>query len=416
MSATQPVECQEAFLDRSLERLRVEDEMRDLLCFPYREIRFELPLRRHDGGMVVHKGYRIQHNQSRGPFKGGLRFHPSVDQEHFRQLASLMTWKTALANVPFGGAKGGIDCDPTTLEAGELETLVKRFAERLQDVIGPDRDIPAPDMGSGPREMAWILDAYASDHGHRPEVVTGKPLQLGGSPGRLEATGRGVALAAAWAARERGIDLKGARVAVQGFGNVGMHAACFLSEKGARVVAVSDSGGGVYRQDGLDVCDIARKTRGDGGTLSVTDIECGGEALSNRELLELEVELLVPAALGGVIDEDNAGTLRAAMIVEAANMPLTCAAADALEERGIPVVPDLLANAGGVIVSYLEWVQNHQRYCWNVERVNGELEQLLRAAWDRVRECAAAERRCWRSAAYDLAIDRVVEASKLRGF
>jgi glutamate dehydrogenase (NAD(P)+) len=414
--AHSPLECTEAFLEAALERLGADGEMRTLLEGPYREIMVELPLRDDDGELRVFHGYRVQHDHSRGPFKGGLRYHPHVDMDHFRGLASVMTWKTAVVDVPFGGAKGGVDCDTHELSPRELEVLTKRFTDKMQEVLGPNRDIPAPDVGTGPREMAWVLDQYSKTEGHEPGVVTGKPVQLGGSPGRTEATGRGVAMVAEWAAAELGLSMDGATVAVQGFGNVGTYAVRSLAERGADVVAVSDARGGVHRPAGLDVEALVAAREGTEGYVPVREIGVEGEEISNAELLTLDVDVLVPAAIEAVLTGENAGDLSATLVVEAANLPTTCDAAAILADRGIPVVPDILANAGGVIVSYLEWVQNRERYRWEEERVNRELEAFLRRAWSSVRDRAREEGVDFRTAAYELAAGRVMEATRLRGF
>lgn len=405
----------EQFLDRAFKKLQIEDELGHLLRACYREVRFELPLKRDDGSIALYTGYRVQHDQSRGPFKGGLRFHPDVDMDHFVALATLMTWKCALLNLPFGGAKGGVDCDPAKLSERELEILTKRLVERIAMIIGPDRDIPAPDMGTGPREMAWIVDAYAHQNGYTPGVVTGKPIQLGGSLGRVEATGRGVAQITALAAKAAGIDLQQATVAIQGSGNVGSHAARFLAERGASIVAISDVGGGRHDPDGLDIDKLFEQLTEGQRLPSVKDFDVG-DAISNKGLLELEVDILVPAAIGNVINSENARQIAAGLIVEAANMPVNCEADAILRDRGITIVPDILANAGGVTVSYLEWVQNRQRYQWDEQQVNDELEQRLETAWQAVSARAEDEAVDLRLAAYMIAIERVKQAVDMRGF
>lgn len=407
----------EHFLDRAFELLSLSPEMRQLLCSPYREVRFELPLKRRDGSINLFYGYRVQHNQSRGPFKGGLRFHPDVDLEHFVALAEIMTWKTSLMDLPFGGAKGGINCNAAELSVEELETLTKRYVQRMAMLLGPDRDIPAPDLGTGPREMAWILDAYAHQAGFNPGVVTGKPIELGGSPGRLEATGYGVAEVAAMASAAHGLDMDGAMVAIQGVGNVGFHAARTFSGMGAKVVALSDSRCGIHNPAGIDVGEtLDRIVAGKKQHKSLEDLEGDFEKITNDELLELNVDLLVPAAIGGVIDEDNAGKIKAKIIVEAANMPVTCSADSLLRENGIVVIPDILANAGGVTASYLEWVQNRQRYRWSKGTVFKNLKNRLQKAWKTVRERSAKDDLNYREAAYVIAVERVVRAIELRGF
>ncbi|MBI1312296.1 Glu/Leu/Phe/Val dehydrogenase [bacterium] len=404
------------FLDCALQRLQVNDEIQALLRSPFREIKFELPIRMGDGQIRLFHGFRVQHDKSRGPFKGGLRYHPDVDMEHFRALASVMTWKCALVDIPFGGAKGGINCDPSSLSRQDREVLTKRFTERLGHMIGPDRDIPAPDMGTGQREMAWILEGYSEENGYTPDVVTGKPIQLGGSYGRQEATGRGVSLVTSWAAEETGIDLKKATVAIQGFGKVGRHAAKCLSEKGATIVAVSNVKGGVYSADGLDIPELFAATSDSEKLTDLSAVATSADKLSNNELLELKVDILIPAAVSDVINEDNADHVQADMIVEAANLPITFDGAAILTDRRIRVVPDILANAGGVTVSYLEWVQNRQRYRWSEKKVNRKLNDTLRRAWQAMLRRADEEEVTFRMAALLIAIERVCEATELRGF
>lgn len=407
----------EHFLDHAFDLLSVSSEMRQLLRSPYREVRFELPLQRKDGSIKLFYGYRVQHNQSRGPFKGGLRYHPTVDLEHFVALAEIMTWKTSLHDLPFGGAKGGINCNASELSVEELETLTKRYVQRLSMLIGPDRDIPAPDLGTGPREMAWIVDAYAHHAGFNPGVVTGKPIELGGSLGRLEATGYGVAQIAAMACVAQGMKIKGATVAIQGVGNVGAHAARTFSELGAKVVALSDSHCGIYHEKGFDVAaTLGSITEAKKQHKSLENMEGGFARIENKELLELEVDLLVPAAIGGVIDERNAEKINATMIVEGANMPVTCSADAILRNKGIVVVPDILANAGGVTASYLEWVQNRQRYRWSKQKVFDNLKNRLQQAWETVVERSASANLNYREAAYVVAVERIIRAIELRGF
>ena len=406
--------CARHHLERAMDRLDLDGGMRELLVEPKRVVELTLPLRRDDGSIAAYKAFRAQHDDARGPFKGGLRFHPSVDREHVLGLAQLMTWKTALLDLPFGGAKGGIAVAPRDHSAAELERLTRALAAGLDPVIGPDDDIPAPDVGTGPREMAWILDAYAERHGVQPAVVTGKPAALGGSAGRVEATGRGVAMVAAWAAEAEGIDMDGATVAVQGFGNVATHAALALHERGCRVVAVSNSSGAIHAQGGLDVPRLVEAHREAGGSITLSD-HSGADALDAPELLGLDVDVLVLAALEGAIDDDNQDSVRARLIVEGSNAPIVCESEPALEERGIRIVPDLLANAGGVTVSHLEWVQNRRGGQWSRERVLDELETRMRTAWDAVRERADADQVTLRSAAYLIAVERVVRARELRG-
>ncbi len=410
-----PLHSGEQFLDRAFEQLHIEADMRHLLRACYREVRFELPLKRDDGSMALFTGYRVQHDQSLGPFKGGLRFHPDVDMEHFVALARLMTWKCALLGLPFGGGKGGVDCDPEELSARELENLTKRLVSRLDMVIGPDRDIPAPDMGTGPQEMAWIVDAYAHRFGYAPGVVTGKPVELGGSLGRLEATGRGVAQITELAAAAEGLDIAEASVAIQGFGNVGSNVARFLYDSGAKVVAVSDVGGGKHDAGGLKLDPLFKANGKSDRPISAENAELVGDEISNEDLLELEVDILIPAAIGHVITSKNVERVKAGLVVEAANMPVDCEADEALADRGISVVPDLLANAGGVTVSYLEWVQNQARYQWSEKKVNEVLKDRMDKAWQEVSARTKKDNVSLRLAAYIIAVERVVNAILLRG-
>jgi glutamate dehydrogenase (NAD(P)+) len=363
----------------------------------------------------VFHGYRVQHDRSRGPFKGGLRFHPDVDMDECRSLASTMTWKTAVADLPFGGAKGGIDCDPEELSSEELEILVKQFVDRLGSLIGPMRDVPAPDMGSDEKAMAWILDAYSRRYGNQPSVVTGKPVALGGIPIRTGATGHGVALMTQWAIERTGEKIENKRVAIQGFGNVGSHAARHLADAGACIVALSDKQGGAYREAGLDVeALLDERTRFPQAELR--ELAAGAESLPGEELLTLDVDILIPAAIGGVLSERNADSVRAGVIVEAANLPTTDTGDRLLCERGSMIVPDILANSGGVSASYMEWAQNRQGYPWGAARQSQEFLNLMRNAWTAVAARMDEHRIDMRSAAYTVAVDRVMQASMLRGF
>jgi glutamate dehydrogenase (NAD(P)+) len=402
------------FLNGALERKQCEDELRQLLGTATREVAFKVPIRRQDGRLSVFQGYRVQHNASRGPFKGGLRFHPDVDMDHFRALARAMTLKCAVVDLPFGGAKGGVAVDPKSLTENELEALTKGMIDRIDPVIGPDLDIPAPDMGTTPQVMAWIFDAYSKRHGYTPGVVTGKPHALGGIDGRVEATGFGAAQVTALAWSEAGRDLEGARVAVQGMGNVGRHAALRLAEMGARVVAVSDRSGGVVNDGGLDIEALleAMAREPEAKLSELVD----GEPCDNAELLAADVDILVPAAIENAVTEDNADRVRAKMIVEAANLPVTCTADGMLRDAGVEIVPDLLVNAGGVTVSYFEWAQNSARDNWARERTLSTLDDRLGQAWRAVLDKAGGDRRRLREGAYDLAVERICNAIYLRGF
>ena len=383
-----------------------------MLSRPYREISAQVPLRLDDGRLRLLTAYRVQHNGARGPYKGGLRYHPAVDLDGVRALAAGMTWKTALAGLPFGGAKGGLDLDPRGLSPAELQRATRAVMDRLEKVLGPMRDIMAPDMGTGPAEMAWLMDEYGRLHGHTPAIVTGKPVELGGTVGRVEATGEGVAVVAREAAGAIGMPLPGARVAIQGFGNVGSHAAAALARLGCRIVAVSDADGGVWNPAGLDAGELVRRARA--GVVGHQGMDV--ERIANDEVLALECEVLVPAAVGGVLHAGNAGAVRARMVVEAANGPTTPEADRILGERGVLVVPDVLANAGGVVVSYLEWIQNTQNVSWERSQVDSELSGRLVRAHAEVRERAAADGCSLRQAAYRVALARVARAVRLRGY
>lgn len=405
---------QARFLGHAFDRLGLSDAQRQLLLHSFREVAVQIPLEvEHSSeGLSTFTGYRVQHNHARGPFKGGLRYHPSVTLEEIRALAQLMTWKTALVNIPFGGAKGGIAVDPDLLTVHEIETLTKRFTQKMAPVLGEHQDVPAPDVNTNGRHMAWIFEEYSKLHGQRPAIVTGKPVELGGSLGREEATGHGVAEIATRAARDRGLDVSSARVVIQGFGNVGSHAARRLDEIGAQVVAVSDVHGGVIRRSGLDVpaamAHVARTGRLEGLP--------GAEPIDNDELLALPCDILIPAALEGAIHCGNADRVRATLVVEGANMPVTHMADDQLQDKGITVVPDLLANAGGVIASYFEWVQNIQQFPWTRDTVLSRLDECLLRAYDSVHAATAGERISMRTAAYEQAVQRTLHAMELRGY
>jgi glutamate dehydrogenase (NAD(P)+) len=403
----------QSHFDRAANLINLEAYMRRILLAPFREVTVELPVRMDDGRIEVFTGYRIQHNGARGPCKGGIRYHPEADHDEVLGLAAIMTWKTALMDIPFGGAKGGVTVDPKKLSKLELERLTRRFTQRIAIVLGPYRDIPAPDVNTNAQVMAWILDEYSSRQGYTPAMVTGKPVSLGGSLGREEATGRGVMYVMEEYARDFGIALKGSRVVIQGFGNVGGHLARLLvTEAGAKVVAVSDVDGGIYNEKGLDVTGLLAHTA---QRRPVAEWQ-GGKRITNEELWAVPCDWLVPAALGGVITkETNARTLDCKVVVEGANEPTTPTADLILEERGIPVVPDFLANAGGVTVSYYEWAQNLQQYRWTHEQVNKELKATITKAYAAVRDLAKEKTVSFRTAAYGIALQRVAEAERLRG-
>ncbi|HZI22177.1 MAG TPA: Glu/Leu/Phe/Val dehydrogenase dimerization domain-containing protein [Gemmatimonadales bacterium] len=399
--------------ERAANLINLEQYMRHVLMHPFREVQVEVPVRMDDGRIEVFTGYRIQHNGARGPCKGGIRYHPDADHDEVLGLATIMTWKTALMDIPFGGAKGGVTVDPKRLSKLELERLTRRFTQRISIVLGPYRDIPAPDVNTNAQVMAWILDEYSSRHGYTPAAVTGKPISLGGSLGREEATGRGVMYVMSEYARDFGIPLRDSRVVIQGFGNVGSHLARLLhTEAGAKVIAVSDVSGGVVNEHGLDVPALLAHTAS-GKRVSEWP---HGKAVTNPELWTIPCEWLVPAALGGVITrETNARTIDCKVVVEGANEPTTPTADRILEERGIAVIPDFLANAGGVTVSYYEWAQNLQQYRWTHDQVNAELKATITKAYVGVRDLAKQRGVTFRTAAYAIALQRVAEAERLRG-
>ena len=394
------------------ERLGLADDVAAVLRSSYREVQVQVPLKREDGTIQVFSGYRVQHNGARGPYKGGVRFHPDVDLDEVRALASLMSWKTAIAGVPFGGAKGGVDCNPKELSQSELQSVTRSFLSKIDRVIGPTRDIPAPDVNTNAQVMAWMMDEYGKLHGHTPACVTGKPIALGGSQGRESATGRGVVDVFCEVAPEVGIKPDEARVAVQGFGNVGRWAACILQDLGAKVVAVQDAEGSLHNEDGLDCRALSDHVAEHG---SILDFE-GGEAMSAEEFLAADCDVFIPAALGGMIHADNAHLLRARLVLEGANSPTTPKADAILEDAGVTVVPDVLANAGGVVVSYFEWVQNLQHFQWDVEDVNAKLAEIMKRAYGEVAQRAKDDDVSLRTAAYEVGIERVVEASRTRGY
>jgi glutamate dehydrogenase (NAD(P)+) len=407
-----PDEAVRHFFDQAADQVGLSDEVREVLRTSYRELRVQVPVRMDDGGLRVFTGYRIQHNGARGPYKGGVRFHPDADLDEVRALAALMTWKTAVLDVPYGGAKGGVACDPGTMSEPEKERLTRRYTQMISYVLGVNRDVPAPDMGTDAQTMAWMMDAYSARYGYTPAIVTGKPVELGGSYGREAATGRGIVYCLREAATDLKLDLDGATVAVQGFGNVGSWTARLIGETGARVVAVSDVRGGVYREDGLDVQSLFDHASESG---SVVDA-WGTEPIGNPELLELDVDVLIPAALDKVITQDNVDRVRARAIVEGANHPVTPAADQALEDRGVVVIPDILANAGGVTVSYLEWVQNIQQFRWDEPEVNAELKKKMSRAWKTVHSRSTVDGIPLRLAAFVIAVERVETAARLRGY
>ena len=400
------------FFDRAADRLGLDDGMRELLRHPWRELKVAVPVRMDDGTIKTFTGYRIQHNGARGPYKGGVRYHPDADAEEIRALASLMTWKTALVDIPFGGAKGGVQCDPHQLSEGELNRLTRRYTTGIEHLIGANRDIPAPDLGTNSQTMAWMMDAYGQIHGYTPAVVTGKPVELGGSVGRDSATGRGVVYVTREVTKELGMDPDGARIVIQGFGQVGSWTAIIAGDLGCKVTAVSDVRGGIYNEHGLDIDELVKFRRDADGVSGFP----GGEPLTNEELLELDCEILIPAAIDRVIHRGNAPRIKAGLVMEAANHPVTPEADDILNDRGIKVVPDLLVNAGGVIVSYFEWTQNLYQHQWDMERVSSELNRIMTAAYVKVRDTVQREEVTYRDAAFMIGIRQVAKVVKMRGF
>ncbi len=396
------------------DRLGLDEGMREILAVPQRELRVNFPVRLDSGKIKVFTGYRVHHNNSRGPVKGGLRYHPQVSLDEVRALAMWMTWKCAVVNIPYGGAKGGVICDATQYSQRELERLTRRFTTEISILIGPETDIPAPDVATNPQMMAWIMDTYSMHKGYQiTSVVTGKPISAGGSLGRVEATGRGVSYVVGEAARYRGMSLTDARAIVQGFGNVGSISARLMHEQGCKIVAVSDVFGGLYNPKGLDMPKLFEyiKTSHNRSVLGFP----GGEAVNNDELLTLPCDILVPAALENQLTSHNADRIQAKMVIEAANGPTTPDADRIFKERGIFLVPDILANAGGVTVSYFEWVQDRQAFFWSEEEINNRLRTVMVNSFAAVREIADQNKVDMRTAAYMLAIGRVAEATQVRG-
>jgi len=398
--------------DRAAEHMKLDPGLRQVLRRPRRALTLSLPVKMDDGSIKVFEGYRVQHNSSRGPCKGGIRYHPNVSFDEVQALASWMTWKCATVNIPFGGAKGGIVCDPKRLSVNELERLTRRYAYEMSPLIGPDTDIPAPDVYTDSRVMAWIMDTYSMTRGHiTPGVVTGKPLFLGGSLGRNEATARGCLFVIEAACKVMGIQLTGATVAIQGFGNAGSIAAKLLAARGATIIAVSDSRGGILNRQGLDIKAVLQQKEQTG---TVVGFE-GAEEVGNEGLLQLDCDILVPAALENQITIANAERIRARIVAEAANGPTTPGADAILHRKGIMVLPDILANAGGVTVSYFEWVQDLQELFWEEDDVNRRLEKIMVRAFDDVHRTAEKYNVDMRTGAYILAIGRVATATEWRG-
>ncbi len=400
------------FINQAFNILDIDPTMRDVLETPSREVRVELIITKDDGSLGHYIGFRVQHDDTLGPFKGGLRYHPNVDIDHARSLASLMTWKTALIGVPFGGGKGGIQVNPHELSEAELERLTRKFIDAIHDIIGPHRDIPAPDMNTNAKVMSWIFDHYSRYHGFSPGVVTGKSVDLHGSLGRDAATGRGCAFALREVLHHDDKKVEGTRVAIQGFGNVGSWAARLLHEQGARIVALSDISGAIYNADGFNIPDVMKHTYEEENTLVSYP---GAQVIDGCDLLTCECDVLMPAAIGHVLTEENARDVQAKYIIEAANGPTTVEADAIFNERGIITVPDIYANAGGVTVSYFEWTQNIQQHRWEEDEVNRKLENHMVRAHNKLRETMHAYNIPMRQAAFVTAVERVLKATQERG-
>ena len=406
-----PFESVQYYFNQAADLMDLSPNMRTLLLTPEREIKVQVALELDNGEIGTFIGYRVQHDSARGPMKGGLRYHHEVDAEEVQALATLMTWKTAVVKIPYGGAKGGIAINSRELSPSELERVTRKFVDEIHDSIGPDKDIPAPDMGTNAQVMAWFMNQYNKYHGFNPACVTGKPVELHGADGREEATGRGVVTVTAELLKREKVDITQATVAIQGFGNVGSHAAVALHHQGAKVLGVTDAFGGIWNPEGLDIPKLVEHVL---NTKSVKGFP-GTDTLTNEQLLAAEVDVLIPAALGGVITGENAGSVRAKYLVEAANAPVTPEGDQILQQNEIMVFPDILANAGGVTVSYFEWVQNRQHFKWELERTRTELDKILLESFDKVWKIAREKKVSHRIAAYLLGIGRVGRATVLGG-
>ena len=399
------------YFNRAADQLELESSWRKLMLMPSREITVEVPVEMDDGRLETFVGFRVQHNSARGPMKGGLRYHHEVDLDEVRALASLMTWKTAVVNIPYGGAKGGICVSPRDLSTKEKERITRKFTDQIHEIIGPDKDIPAPDMGTDSRTMAWIRNQWEKYHGFNPACITGKPVEDYGAKGREEATGRGVGILAFKLLKRFGHKPPNTRVIIQGFGNVGSHAAKFMCESEFKIIGISDVTGGYINEDGIDI-PAALHYMIENRTLEGFE---GAKKISNNDLLVQDCEMLIPAALGGVIHSENVDDIKAKIIIEGANGPIDADADEILFERGIAVLPDILANAGGVTVSYFEWVQNRQYYSWDLNRVRQQLDAILSSAFEEVWQQAQDAGVSLRTAAFMLAVSRVRKSMELAG-
>jgi glutamate dehydrogenase (NAD(P)+) len=400
------------YFEVAAEKLGIPEDVRTVFWTPYREVTVQIPVRLSDGKVHVYSGYRIQHNGARGPYKGGIRFHPEVDIDEVRALASLMTWKTAVAGVPFGGAKGGVNCPADKLEPSEVQKVARSFMDKVEKVLGPTRDIPAPDVNTNAQVMAWLMDEYGKLHGHTPAIVTGKPISLEGSLGREAATGRGCVYMFREAAPHIGLSPTDTTFVVQGYGNVGSWAARIMQQLGARMIAVSDATGAIRSDAGIDA-NALHDHIGRGGL--ITEF-AGAEPINPADLVAVPCDVLIPAALGGMIHEHNADLIQCKMLIEGANSPTTPAADRILRDKGVYVIPDVMANAGGVVVSYFEWVQNLQHFRWDEREVNDKLGTIMRRAYREVAARAKEENLHLREGAYLVGIERVAEAAHIRGY
>ncbi len=405
------IEATKYYLERAMKMLEVSQNLAQSLETPYRVIKTDITIELDNGKLGNFTGYRTQHNNALGPMKGGLRYHPAVDEDEVHSLASLMTWKNSLLRLPYGGAKGGVTCDPSKLSIGEVERVTKAFTGKIREVIGPYLDIAAPDVNTNAQVMAWIMAEYSKYYGYSPAVVTGKPVFLSGSEGREEATGRGVVIITQRLLELENKSLSDVSVVIQGFGNVGYNTARILHEKGAKVLAVSDVNGGIYRKEGLDIPALKEHVN---LKKNVTDF-AGGERISNEQLLATECDVLIPAALGDVFDKKVAQAVRCQYLVEAANGPTLPEADEIFAKRGIVVIPDILANAGGVTVSYFEWVQNIQQFRWPLEQIHSQLFTYMADAFDRVVQMSLARKCSYREAAFMIGIGRVIRATVTLG-
>lgn len=399
------------YFNTAADELEMSPAVRKMLMMPKREITVEVPVELDDGSIETFVGYRVQHNNARGPMKGGLRYHHEVDLDEVRALASLMTWKTAVVDIPYGGAKGGIAIAPREHSKKELQRITRKFVDQIHEIIGPDKDIPAPDMGTNSKTMAWIRNQWEKYHGFNPACITGKPVESYGAKGREEATGRGVGILAYKMLKRLGIRPKDVSVVIQGFGNVASHAAKYMTESEFTIRGISDVSGGYYRKEGINIAEALHYVIENKSLKGFT----GGEKITNEELLVSECDLLIPAALGGVITMENADDVKAKYIIEGANGPVDADADVKLYERGVMVLPDILANAGGVTVSYFEWVQNRQYYSWDLNRVRQELDAILSSAFEEVWHLSHEKEVSLRTAAFMLAISRVWKSQQLAG-